>query len=263
MPELPDVQVFKEYMDATCLHKRIHAVHLHDVDDLLKGTSASILRRNLKGGVLESTRRHGKHLFMEVGDRGWLVLHFGMTGFVEYFKVDPGRVLEHARLVLDFQGGHALAYVNIRKLGSLGWTRDVKAFVETAGLGTDALGISRDGLAEFLENRRGSLKGTLMNQKLMAGLGNVYADEVLFRTGVHPKKVAGGVEEEEVDELHRNLQFVLRKAIEGRVEEFPPDFLIPHREEGAKCPRCGGTIRKTRVSGRATFFCEDHQKGRS
>jgi formamidopyrimidine-DNA glycosylase len=130
-------------------------------------------------------------------------------------------------------------------------------------LGTDALGMSRDELAELLKNRRGSLKGALMNQKLMAGLGNVYADEVLFRTGLHPKKGAGGVEDEEADELHRNLRFVLKAAIQGRVEEFPSDFLIPRREEGAQCPRCGGMIRKTRVSGRPTYFCQDHQKRRS
>jgi formamidopyrimidine-DNA glycosylase len=97
----------------------------------------------------------------------------------------------------------------------------------------------------------------------MAGLGNVYADEVLFHTGLHPKREAGQVEGEAAGELHRKLRFVLRTAIQGHVEEFPRDFLIPRREEGARCPRCGGTIRKTRVSGRPTYFCQDHQKRRS
>lgn len=262
MPELPDVQVFREYADATCLHQEIQGVHLRDVDRLLKGVSTTTLRRKLSGKEFDRTHRHGKHLFLEVEGDGCLMLHFGMTGYLEYFE-DPGgeNTPEHAHLILDFQGGHRMAWVNTRKLGELDWAKDATSFVEDRGLGPDALDVEADGLGKMLEVRRGSLKGALMNQELMAGLGNVYSDEILFRTGLHPGRSAGNLDEGTVESLHEDMRHVLKKAIEGRVEEFPPDFLLPHREEGSQCPRCGGTIRKIRVSGRPTYFCEDHQNG--
>lgn len=259
MPELPDVQVFKEYVDATCLHQEIEGVHLKDADRLLKEVSSTTLRRNLKGGRFQGTRRHGKYLFLEVEDEGVLVLHFGMTGFVRYFKAGEGDPPDHSRLTLDFRGGHRMAYVNTRKLGELDWARDVTSFVEDRGLGPDALDVDPQEFQKMLEGRRGTLKGTLMNQGLIAGLGNVYSDEILFRSGLHPRRTAGDLGGGTAASLHEDMHHVLKKAIQGRVEEFPPDFLLPHREGGAECPRCGGTIRKIRVSGRPTYFCEDHQ----
>ena len=261
MPELPDVQVFREYADATCLHQEIQGVHLKDVDSLLKGGATTTLRRKLKGKEFIQTHRHGKHLFLDTGEDGCLMLHFGMTGYLDYFEDQGGeRTPAHAHLILDFQGGNRMAWVNTRKLGELRWAQDVASFVEERGLGPDALEVEARELIERLEGKRGSLKGALMNQELLAGLGNVYTDEILFRTGTHPETRAGSLEEPAVKELHRDMGHVLNKAIQGRVEDFPSDFLLPHREEGAECPRCDGVIRKIRVSGRPTFFCEDHQK---
>jgi formamidopyrimidine-DNA glycosylase len=113
----------------------------------------------------------------------------------------------------------------------------------------------------MLEGGGGSLKGTLMNQELIAGLGTVYTDEILFQVGLHPKRTAGEVDDDTVTDLHRVMGEVLRASVDARVEDFPSDFLIPRREEGAECPRCRGTIEKTRVSGRPTYFCPDHQNG--
>lgn len=260
MPELPDVQVFKEYADATCLHQEIRGVHLRDVDRILEGVSASTLRRKLEGAAFESSRRHSKHLFLDTGKTGCLMLHFGMTGFLEYFQdQEGGKGPDHARLLLDFPEGYRMAFVNTRKLGEVGWTRDVASFVKERGLGPDALEVEPRELVEKLQGRRGSVKGALMNQELLAGLGNVYTDEILFQTGLHPETRAGHLKEETVKDLYRDMGRVLEKAIQGRVQEFPSDFLLPHRKEGADCPRCGGTIRKIRVSGRPTYFCDDHQ----
>lgn len=259
MPELPDVQVFREYVDATCLHQTIETVHFRDVKDLLEDVSSSTLRRHLTGGSFRRTRRHGKHLFVAVGEDGWLRMHFGMTGFIEFVQGSPEKVPDHTRLFLDFQGGGRMAYVNMRKLGSLGWLEDVEAWVEEEGLGPDALDVDAQELAGLLEGRRGTLKGTLMNQEIIAGLGNVYTDEILFRAGMHPERVAGKLGGEEVDDLHEAMRYVLQTSIDGRIEEFPPDFLIRYREEGAECPRCGGRIEKKTVSGRSTYFCPNHQ----
>jgi formamidopyrimidine-DNA glycosylase len=213
--------------------------------------------------MLESTRRHGKHLFVRVSGDGWLRLHFGMTGEVRYFK-DHGDAPEHTRLRLDFGGGYTLAYRNTRKLGEIGLVDDPDEFVREQGLGPDALsddlGLRR--FRELLENRRGTLKGTLMNQEVLAGIGNVYADEILFRAGLHPEARADRLRDDSVKKVHRSMRAVLKAAIDARVEaeRFPRSFLLPDREEGAPCPRCGRGLRKTEVSGRATYYCPRDQR---
>lgn len=259
MPELPDVQVFKEYLDATSLHHVVRDVHLRDVDELLDGISRPTLRRHLEGSDLRSTRRHGKHLFTELNDGRWLRLHFGMTGTVHYFKTDSSQIPEYAKLRLEFENGFQLAYVNARKLGAIGLVEDVDGWVEEEGLGPDALGLSRDALGQRLKKRRGGVKSTLMNQDVVAGIGNVYADEILFWCGIHPRRRIPDLDARDFGSLHQAMEDVFEKAIEGRVEDFPDDFLIRRREDGAECPRCGGRIEKATVAGRSTYFCANHQ----
>lgn len=262
MPELPDVQVEKEYLDATALHQRVEDVFL-SAEGLLEGVSATTLRKRLEGRTLESTRRHGKHLFAHVGDDGWLRLHFGMTGRLAYDRdgEDGASDPDHTRLRLDFEGGGRLAYINVRRLGEIGLVDDPGRFVEDEGLGPDALDadFDADALAELLEGRRGSVKGILMNQDEIAGIGNVYADETLFQAALHPETRAGALEPEQVEELHRQMRRVLRAAVDARVEDFPKWFMLPHRSTDMECPDCGGGLEKIQVSGRPTYFCPSRQ----
>jgi formamidopyrimidine-DNA glycosylase len=263
MPELPDVQVFKEYLDATALHERIDHVHIA-ARDVLDDVSASTLRRHLEGRSFDSTRRHGKNLFVDIErDDAWLRLHFGMTGNLKYYK-DDDKEPDHTRLRADFSNGYHLAYRNTRKLGQIGLVKDVDEYIEERGLGPDALASDFDlrAFREVLEGRRGTIKGALMNQSAIAGIGNVYADEILFHAGVHPEAKVNGLDDDSVAEIFYAMKKVLEKAIEARVENFPRNFLVPRREEGADCPRCDGQITKTRVSGRPTYFCPDHQSVR-
>lgn len=258
MPELPDVQVFQEYLDATSLHQRIEVAHVLS-EDLLRDVSASTVRRRLKGGELASSRRHGKHLFAEIEGDGWLRLHFGMTGELEYYG--DGERPDHTALLLDFPDEYHLAFVDTRRFGEIGLVDDVDDFVEERGLGPDVLA-DDFGLEEFraaLSGRSRTLKRALMNQDTMAGIGNVYADEILFHAGVHPETDPGDLDDESVEELYDTTKRVLRRAIEARVEKFPDDFLIPRREEGAGCPVCGGEIEKTEISGRPAYHCANHQ----
>lgn len=263
MPELPDVQVFKEYLDATALHQRIDHVHVA-ARDILDEVSASTLRRHLKGRSFDSTRRHGKHLFVEVeGDDVWLRLHFGMTGNLKYYE-DDDEEPDHTRLRLDFANGYHLAYRNTRKLGQIGLVGDVDEYIEKEGLGPDALARDFDlrSFRQALEGRHGTIKGALMNQSVIAGIGNIYADEMLFYAGVHPEAKIDRLSDDTIGEIFRAMKAVLESAIEARVRDFPRNFLVPRREEGAECPRCHGEITKTSVSGRSTYFCPDHQTGK-
>lgn len=118
-----------------------------------------------------------------------------------------------------------------------------------------------DELSALLEGRRGSVKGALMDQALLAGLGNIYTDEVLFQAGIHPRSPVAALDEDDIERLHRELGDVVRTAIRQRadVAVLPEHWLLPNREDGAPCPRCGGTIRKSKVSGRTTYHCTKHQ----
>jgi formamidopyrimidine-DNA glycosylase len=186
-----------------------------------------------------------------------------MTGNLKYYE-DDDEEPDHTRLRADFSNGYHLAYRNTRKLGQIGLVTDVDEYIDEEGLGPDALASDFDlrAFREVLEDRRGTIKRALMNQSVIAGIGNIYADEILFHAGVHPEAKVNRLDDDTVAEIFHAMKKVLEKAIEARVENFPRNFLIPRREEGAECPRCHGEIAKTRVSGRPTYFCSDHQSAR-
>ncbi len=261
MPELPDVQVFKETLDATSLHRTIEHVYV-SAGKMLEGVSASTLRRRLGGSELAGTRRHGKHLFADFGD-GWLRLHFGMTGRVEPYEGQDaeGPEPEHTRLRLDFADARHLAFVVQRRLGEIGLVDDPDQFVTEEGLGPDALSDDFDEghLASALDGRRGMIKSALTDQAMVAGIGNVYSDEICFQARIHPRTPAADVDDDDIEEIHRQAVRVLEAAIHARVEDFPDWFLLPHRHEGGECPACGAELERTEVSGRATWYCPRDQ----
>ncbi len=259
MPELPDVENFMRYLDATALHKRIDHVALTS-EKILHGITRQKLVAALTGHELSRSHRHGKHLFAKLDDGTWLTLHFGMTGYLAYFKAladDP----EHDRLRLDFDNGFHLAFVNQRLFGEVGLVEDIDAFVAEQKLGPDALGLDEDGFRVLLADRRGQIKSALMDQSLIAGLGNVYSDEILFQAGIHPKTHVGDLDDAAVHTLYTAMMNVLKVAIdkgagsEQLFDNLPDDWLLPHREAGATCPRCGGEISAIKVSGRNAYVC--------
>lgn len=262
MPELPDVEVFRQYLDATSLHQEIGEAEVRD-RRLLEDVTADALEAALEGSSLEETRRHGKHLFVRPSGGRWLRLHFGMTGELEYRKASSSRPPEHTALMLRFENGYRLAYVNMRRLGHIGLVEEPDAFIREKGLGPDALDpeLGPDGFRELLQGRRGTIKGALMDQSLLAGVGNVYADEALFRARIHPASTVSELDAGALGRLHGALLGVLRSAIRARVEadRFPDSFLLPDREDGAPCPHCGSPLEKIAVSGRPTYLCPEEQ----
>lgn len=257
MPELPDVQVYKEYLDATSLHQRIAGVDVRR-DEVLGEVSARSLQQRLTGRALELTRRHGKHLLVRVSDQGWLAFHFGMTAYPDYSSAkDPP---EHTRVLFRFDNGFHLAYVSQRMIGKVDWTDDPGEFITQQRLGVDALDDALDAkrFRELIGRKRGSIKSALMNQETIAGLGNIYTDEILFQAGVHPRSAASDIDPPTLTEIHRQMQRVLRSAIKARAqpERMPKGFLTPHRgADDAACPRCGKPLEKLKVSGRTAYFC--------
>lgn len=260
MPELPDVEVFKQYLDATALHQSVKRIEVRDTR-ILGDTSLRSLGRKLKGRSFESSRRHGKYLFCLL-DGGALVLHFGMSGFLTYFKGEEDRgEADYNQMLLYFDNEYRLAYNSRRKLGLVDWTDDPDRFIVQHDLGPDCLGLDLEGFSSLLAEGRGALKPFLMNQSRISGLGNVYTDEILFQSGLHPKTAASSLNAKQQRRLYRQMRKVLAKAIECRAnpERFPRSYLTPHRQGDGKCPRCGKPLRTAKVSGRTAYFCPRRQ----
>jgi formamidopyrimidine-DNA glycosylase len=255
MPELPEVETYARYFARHALNQRITKVDVRD-ERILGEIRADAFSRKLKGRAFTSVRRHGKHLFADAGTT-WLHLHFGMTGDLHYSTEVP----RFARIVFHFDRA-LLAFEDMRLFGLADLVSDPDAFIADRRLGPDPLTLTAARFSALLENRRGAIKSLLMTQELIAGLGNLYVDEILFQTGVHPRRPATRLRPPEVRALHTAMRRILREAIarHARESELPRNYLFNNREEGERCPRCGGTIKRSVVFGRTTYFCGKHQR---
>jgi formamidopyrimidine-DNA glycosylase len=260
MPELPDVETFKRYLDRTSLHQRITDVDVRSAY-VLKGVSAGELARRLKGRRFESSCRHGKHLFVRVDGDLWLRLHFGMTGSLRYFKHQE-QAPRYTRVLFMFEKHHCLAFEDQRKFGEIGLINDVNEFLRKRALGPDALNIGLSQFKEIFAKHRGAVKTMLLNQRLIAGIGNIYADEILFRARIHPATQVSALKEKTVAKLFRTGRHILKKAIEAKadVSLMPKSWLLPRRGKGGKCPRCGRQLKSSTIGGRTAWFCAHCQK---
>jgi formamidopyrimidine-DNA glycosylase len=262
LPELPDVQVLKQYVDATSLHQEIETVEVRS-QQMLEGMDGREIKDRLQGRMFEGTRRHGKYLFVELDDGEWLMLHFGMTGDLKYYK-RPDKEPEYDQILFNFVNGYHLAYIMPRKLGEVRLLDEPRDLIEDKELGPDVLSSEFDfeTFREILHGRRGMIKSRLMDQQIMAGVGNVYSDEILFQAGVHPRTPVNELDADSLRRVFDCLKTVLHVAIEHQAEpeQFPDGYLIPYRHTDHACPKCGGSIERIKVSGRTGYFCPACQK---
>jgi formamidopyrimidine-DNA glycosylase len=260
MPELPEVETFKRYLDSTSLHRRITDVEVRD-EYILKRVSARSLALRLKNRRFEKSYRHGKHLFVRAGDALWLRLHFGMTGCFEYLRRNevPPRT---ARVIFHFADDCRLAFDDQRKFGEIDLIKDVDEFLQRRGLGPDALKISLSQFKAVIGKRHGAIKAILLNQQLIAGIGNLYADEILFRAHMHPGRETARLSDTDLKRLFQATRYVLERTImlKANFEHFPKSWLLPHREKRGKCPRCGRGLKSATVGGRTSLFCAHCQQ---
>jgi formamidopyrimidine-DNA glycosylase len=261
MPELPDVETFKRYVDSTSLHHRIKKVEV-DAPRMLRVAPRS-LRKALEGSEFSKTERLGKHLLIRVKGGPWLVLHFGMSGMLEYAK-DAGEGPAHTHLLVHFANGYRLAGIWQRRLGRIDLADDPVAYAEAHDLGPDALDPEID-FKKFkrrLQERRGAIKSALMDQAFLAGIGNIYSDEILFQSGIRPDVRVSDLSDARIRALHRAMRHVLRIAIARQADpdRLPESWLLPHRHKGGKCPHCGGALQQKRSSGRTAYFCPHCQQ---
>jgi formamidopyrimidine-DNA glycosylase len=256
MPELPDVAGFQNYLKATSLHQTISRTRVLD-DSLLDNISARQLYPKLKGHQLTGSQRRGKFLLAAVGGGGYLVMHFGMTGELAYSQDAPPP--EYAKVLLEFDNGATLAIINKRKLGKVGFTDDADDFFESEGLGPDALSDELDFtcFTDRLEERSGKIKPALMNQSIIAGIGNVYADEILYQAAIRPTTAVNKLADKHLKAIHRDMRRVLTVAARhgGDIRKLPASYLLKSRESrGDVCPK-GHDLKTSKISGRTSHHC--------
>lgn len=260
MPELPDVEAFRRDFAARGLGTGIENVRLEE-PGYLRGASLAQLRAALEKDRFAQVTRHGKILFAETERGPVLVMHFGMTGAIQF--LEPGEAQPQGTcLWLGFADGRGLAVLTQRKLGWLELTDDQEGYLRENGVAPDALTLSQQAFAERIGAGRGRLKSALMNQSKIAGIGNVYSDEILFRAGLSPRSKRQDLSQEQLQALYQAMRSVLEEASEilSSGAELPGDWLAQHREEGAPCPRCGTPLRREKIGGRSAYFCPRCQK---
>jgi formamidopyrimidine-DNA glycosylase len=262
MPELPEVEIYRRYFETNGVGRSVADVDVRDARILDEVTPRTFEKR-MRERTFTATRRHGKHLFVATDGPWSLHLHFGMTGDLLAYQ-DPAAEPSYPKVVFRFDDGGYLAYDDARLFGLVGTLRDVDAFIEEKKLGIDPLApqFTLKAFRELLRSRRGAVKPLLMGQRVVAGLGNLYVDEVLYRVGVAPLRSVESLSAAEVAALHRSIRKVLGDAIEINASgaRYPKSFFLPHRGETEHCPRCGAVIRVEAIGGRTTYWCPGHQK---
>lgn len=253
MPELPDVEGFRRVLSA-CGRRCVTGIEVRDAG-VLRGVTEKRLRKEAEGRRLRKAWRHGKWLFAPMEGGPTLVFHFGMTGSLWCCSPDEP-FAAHDRLVLTLDDARSLRYRDQRKLQGVQLADEAAVGRILDRLGPDALAMDRAELTERLSARRGAVKSALMDQSVIAGLGNLLCDEILWRARVAPRTPARGMDEAAYRDLHAAMGRVLRTSVPaGRV---PPrrSWLTGRRDDSEPlCPRCGRPLCSGRLAGRRTVWC--------
>ncbi len=262
MPELPEVETIIRGLAKRVVNHRILDVDIREPRTVV-GDAVKTARR-LRGQMIRGIQRHGKYIVFEL-EKGrkssCLVVHLRMSGnFV--LDGEPG---PHTRVIVELEGGPAMVFHDIRKFGRGELSDELPA--RLSELGPEPLEISESEFIEKLRGRRTMAKALLLNQEFLRGLGNIYADESLFRARIHPRAIASRISPRRAARLHRAIQEVLTDAIaqggstinnyvnsEGAQGYFQLSTAV-YGKTGGECPKCGSAIRRIIVASRSTHYC--------
>ncbi|HEX4230113.1 MAG TPA: bifunctional DNA-formamidopyrimidine glycosylase/DNA-(apurinic or apyrimidinic site) lyase [Bryobacteraceae bacterium] len=262
MPELPEVETvvrsLAAHLEGQTIASAILSSHLVTRGDINRTA------RLLAGRRIVALRRRGKQILAEL-DSGLLYIHLGMTGKLLWNAV-PGK---HARAILELDSGR-LVFDDIRQFGRFEYYASLPKQLDR--IGPDALEVSFDEFYERLRAHRTRIKPLLLNQSIFGGLGNIYVDELLFRAGIHPRRLASGISQKRAHTLHSEIGPLLRTAIEqggSSISDYVDaagqrgSFQVMHQvygRTGMPCLICGTPVRRIVVAQRGTHFCPKCQR---
>jgi formamidopyrimidine-DNA glycosylase len=250
MPELPEAERARLQIEKV-LDREIVAVDDHDTY-VCRPHAPGEIAAALVGRRLTAAHRRGKFLWVETADGGpELGLHLGMAGRIAVDEEASPRNWD--RFVLEFAGGGRMALRDKRRLG--------RAVIEPdySHVGPDATEVGRDAFRERVGRGTAPLKARLLDQGVIAGVGNLLADEILWRARLSPRRPAGELTVEELDRLRRELRGAMRDAI--RQGGAHTGRIVAERHPGGSCPRCGAELSRATIGGRTTFWCPACQAG--
>jgi formamidopyrimidine-DNA glycosylase len=273
MPELPEAETI-----AADLRERIEGARVRAVSvfrpDILAGTDPARLGRRLRGRRLTRIGRRGKNVVFELDDGGRVLVNLGMTGRLITSDAPNARQMNHvaARFALD--GGRDLLFDDTRRFGRIEVLEPSAWSVRDAALGLEPLseGFTPDAFWKLVRRSRTPIRNRLLDQRFVAGVGNIYANEALFLARVRPRRGARTLRRREADALRIGLRDVLRRAVEargttlrdylgggGQIGGFQPRLKVYGRE-GEPCPTCSTPIKRVVLTNRSAFYCPRCQR---
>ncbi|NCP17767.1 MAG: DNA-formamidopyrimidine glycosylase [Erythrobacter sp.] len=260
MPELPEAEANRLRIERDCLNRTIEAVELGEDTEYIE-LPGDNERTRLVGHQFTETHRHGKLIFAGSKTGPWIGVHLGMTGSLRPFNEDDGPP-DYAKFIVRFEGDRRLAFRCPRKLGWVRVIDDPASEIARIEYGPDALDIAAEDFADAIGGSRGAVKSMLMDQRKLAGIGNLWSDEILYRVGIDPERKGTDLADDTLSDMHTAMRDILCTVMDTEADygKLPGDWLIHTRTEGADCPRCEGTIAKTKVGGRSAYHCTRHQK---
>ena len=282
MPELPEVETIARGLDKRVSGDVIESVWLGEKPEPLKSPAKEIAAV-LEHARIARVRRVGKHMVFDLehaprNGRGKLqphgqwIVHLGMTGRMQVAQ-PKDELLKHTHAVLKLKSGRELRFVDPRRFGRLAVIRlDEKSKAGFAAPGDEPLNSQADRFVELFRSRKTPIKSALLNQKLLSGVGNIYADEALFRAGIRPRRRASSLTREQLRKLHGALQEVLNEAVAlggSSVSDYVDAdgqegfFQLQHRvygREGQPCLVCGTPIKRVIIAGRSSHYCPHCQR---
>jgi len=260
MPELPEITVLARQMKTELVGKTFTDIKVLQPKCLNVPEEAFV--DALAGARLLDVTHHGKWLFVET-TQGWLLLNLGMGGDILLTTRDT--LPEKYRLIFGFDDGVCLA-VNFWWFGYAHFAAELADHLPTAQLGPDTLSLTLDQFKELLRGRRGAIKSFLLNQQRIAGLGNVYVQDPLFKAGIHPLRPINTLDDAEITALWRALRETLQESIDlggsawerdlhGEKGRWDGSFFLVAYREGQPCPVCGTPIEKIKTGSTSSFIC--------
>jgi formamidopyrimidine-DNA glycosylase len=274
VPELPEVETVRRRLEPALVGRRLEHVEILD-PRLTRPHDPLEVAAELTGERVGAVERRGKYLVVRFASGRALLIHLRMTGSLRHVPAGSAPDVDaYTRAVVHLDDGSEVTYRDVRRFGTWLLTEpdEVEPYLD-ARLGGEPLGpaFTTRRLADALAGRRAPVKAVILDQRRLAGVGNIYADEALWRARVHPLRPAGELGEDELRALHRGIRAALRAGIErqgatlrdyrtpdGNSGRMQHEFKVYGRE-GEPCERCGHPIEKIRAGGRGTWFCPNCQ----
>ncbi len=263
MPELPDVEAVKRRIEKKVKGKRVKGIKILD-NKLIRWTPLSTFKKIIKGNTISSVFRRGKFIIFNLKSGDSIVSHLKMSGDFRYLRTKD-KIDKYDKIILNLSDNHDLRYLSKRLLGMLtvAKNKDYSHIPTLRNMGPEPLDnrFTFETFKNILKGRKREIKPLLLDQSFIAGIGNIYADEILFHSRINPKRRVSGLTEKNKKDIFKYTKSILGFAVKHyRLVPLKRSFIMNHREEGAPCPRCRRPLKRIVIATRSAFFCPRCQK---